>query len=179
MATWSGWQNQLLNAANEPVTATNVKFLNLWAVHSIAVGCANNPIDLSHKETGSSDCLALTQSRIAQKYASHATAAKAYATQIHSGNFPTLETLLGGGKVDLSTGDAKVEAELNKWGSTNFSTFLAGNATAGGPTAPGIHRGWTELRKSVNTGLPGAFSQSGKLTREALRSLSRAHKVKI
>lgn len=179
MATWSGWQSQLLNAAREPVTATNVAFLNLWAAHADAPGCANNPIDLSHKETGSTNCQPLTPTRTAQKYANHATAATAYATEIHSGNFPILATLLGGGKVNLTTGDAQVEAELNKWGSTNFSTFLAGNATPSGRPSPGIHRGWTELRKSVGTSLPGALSESGRLTRSALRSLSHARKVKI
>lgn len=178
MSTWSGWQSQLLKAAHEPVTATNVAFMNLWAAHADAPGCANNPVDLSHKEGGSSDCQPLTGSRIAQKYANHSSAAAAYATEILSGNFPTLETALAGLGVDLSTGDARIEAELRAWGSTNFATFLAGNATATGVKAPGIHRGWTELRKSISPGLTSAISEALRLDRDALRSLSHARKVR-
>lgn len=57
----------------------------------------------------------------------------------------------------------------------------AGDApgTPASVNAPRAHKGWHELRRSMNTNWPHALRDSEKLTRAALRSLHRARKVRL
>lgn len=60
--------------------------------------------------------------------------------------------------------------------------FLYGGPTAGaggGITASRAHHGWADVRHSLNHVMPGALRASETRTRAALRSLSRARKVKL
>jgi hypothetical protein len=60
----------------------------------------------------------------------------------------------------------------------------AGKAPPPGPigtslAAPRAHKGWADMRRSVNHGWPAALRASDHQIRAALRSLGRAHKVKL
>jgi hypothetical protein len=50
----------------------------------------------------------------------------------------------------------------------------------GGPIkAPKAHGGWTDVRKSVNRHMPAGLRRSQRKTRAALRTLSRARRVRL
>lgn len=59
-----------------------------------------------------------------------------------------------------------------------------GTTKPGPPAGPGLNAvqalsGWKALRKSINRGMPDAIRYSQRGTRAALRSLTRARKVKL
>ncbi len=189
MATWSGWENQLLSKAGLPTTADNRKFLDNWTDWDVS-NCQNNPINLSHVNTGSFDCHRLTDTRTAQSYATHATAALAFQSEISSGNFPILFAQLNTGHPFSNADDNTTQvgaAELVAWGTPGLASKLAdiyppssgggGGGGAGGST--GIHKGWNDLRKSVNHNIPTSLNASAKMTNAALRKLQHARKVRL
>lgn len=63
-----------------------------------------------------------------------------------------------------------------------FSTSADTGKAAGGASslkAPQALKGWQALRKSVNKSMPSALRSSRKASTSALRSLSRARKVRL
>jgi hypothetical protein len=51
--------------------------------------------------------------------------------------------------------------------------------SGGGVSAPHVHKGWAALQHSINKKLPHAMNNADKHARDALRSLAKAHKVRI
>lgn len=187
MSVWSGWQAALIAKANIPDSIFNQDFLNEW--HSNAASnCHFNPVDISHKTTGSTNCKGIGGGHTAQNYTTHAHSASAFASQLHSGSYPSLAAALKSGS-PYTLGDKNgVVSDVAKWGSENFSFALSesfkppgsgGGGGGGSPNAPSIHRGWTDLRKTVNSTVPDSVRYSDKLGRAALRDLQRARKVKL
>lgn len=180
MPTWSGWEDQFLTAINAPTSASNRTFLDDWAAHATS-NCADNPIDLSHPETRSADCHKLTSSRTAQRYATHATATRAFVQQVQSGNFNELASGFSNNLLDPANAPAALIAEIRAWGSAAFANWLAQQSGVGGkaPAPSDAFKGWTDLQRSFNKHMPRALDQADTLRRGALRTLARAHKVRV
>ena len=187
MPTWSGWINQLLDAAGIIVTPPNRTFMSEWASHD-KNPCANAPIVLSAFVQGATRCGAtVTDFGYTYKYPSHAAAAHAFDIQTHNARAkPLLDALNTGNPFQI--GDrSQVVAVLKHWGSPAFATWYA-NATTDGTTGGGgggggkasrAHGGWQDLRRSVNHRMPAALRKSGANSSAALRALSKARKVRL
>lgn len=183
MSVWSGWQADLLAAAKFPNSTANRDFLTAWHQHATS-NCTRNPVDISKQAGKWTACKHLDQGRTANNYGDQTSAEHAFAGQIYGGEFGALNSGFFNNSLSVSTASSVVIAEVALWGSGDFAAFLtqqSSNAGGGGSgvKAPGIHKGWTELRKSVNTNLPDSFRHSDKLARAALRSLSHARKVRL
>ena len=197
--TWSGWRVALLDAINAPHTQLNVDFLGNWTLGSIAE-CVRNPISASDTAGGSTDCRKLPNGKHAQNYTTHDQAINQTARQLTSGDYPHLLKGLRDGtpEIDLNaTGTGPPDSyfmaihdDIVKWGDTRYAKYyLAENGLSlappppggggGGGDATGTHKGWNDLRKSVNKKLPGELKNAQSLNAAALRSLHRAHKVKL
>lgn len=183
MSVWSGWQADLLAAAKFPNSTANRDFLTAWHQHATS-NCTRNPVDIS-KQTGQwTACKHLDPGRTANNYGSQKAAADAFAGQVYGTEFLGLNAGFFNNSLSVATASKQVIAEIALWGSADFAAFLtqqSANAGGGGGStkSPGIHKGWTELRKSVGANLPNAFRDSDRMTRAALRSLSRARKVRL
>lgn len=185
MATWSGWAAQFLSAASLPNTPGNLRWLDDWSTNSIS-DCRNNPVDVSRVQGNSTNCKRLTSSRTAQNYTSHAQAATAFNHQLHSGNFPHLLAAMQSGDYPSPSKLGDILIELQRWGSLNFVAWLektfgiapGGGGIGSGPTAPHALKGWNDLRKTVNRGLPSMLRTVGKLNAETSRSLGRRRRVR-
>ena len=187
MGSWTGWQAQLLTAANLLHTAGNGKFMGDWHAHS-NTDCRNNPVDISRVTGSSTRCAPLPgTTRHAQNYSSHANAASAFNHELHSGNFPHLLAALESGDPYKVSDPNAVASDLSKWGSGVFAAVYhnevvaaqgGGGGGAGGKQT-GAHSGWNDLRHSINHNLPRALAASERNTRIALRAVSRARKVRL
>lgn len=186
MPTWSGWQNQFLNRAGIIVTPPNRQLLTSWAANA-HTNCANNPIDLSHKLTGSSDCAALPGIfPQAQRYTSHAQAATAFRDEIHAAFARNLLRAMNTGNPYQVSYANDVASVFVSWGTDKMlNVYLAGEPGTGGGGGGGggakgvsAHKGWTHLRRAMNHSLPKSLSASQRNVQAALRSLGHAHKVK-
>lgn len=185
MATWQGWQAQLLTAASLPTAEATQEFLFDWSQHA-ASDCQNNPVDISHVLGTRRDCHKLTATRTAQNYTTHGNAATAFKDEIHSRNFPHLLAALKVADPYQEPNPSSVAADLRVWGSPAFATYYLSHSNvgtgAGGDggsgAIPHAHKGWEDLRKSVNHKLPGSLKQSDRNVAAALRSLGRGRKVK-
>lgn len=187
MAVWTGWQLQLLKAANGSQAEITQEFLFDWHSHA-ASDCRNNPIDISRSASGASNCHKLTSTRTAKNYTSHAQAATAFATEIRSGNFPALLKQLRVADPYEAPSVSAVVTDLRKWGSPGFANYFQAHAHAGsgsgggggggGTGEPHVHKGWHDLRRSVNSRLPHALARSQHLVRQAMRASSHGGRVK-
>lgn len=183
MSTWTGWQDDFLNAAAIIVTKENRNFLTQWAGHANSPSCKRNPIDLHHQEPHSTDCVKPAGfSWWTQSYASHATAAEAFSVQVNTGEFAAILDTLGTGDPYTDPGYKDVVKALKAWGSTLFAEWfrhhIEGSSKGAGAIAPRTHRAWHDLQKSVNHNLPHALREAHKLNRAALRELRRASRVR-
>ena len=185
-STWSGWENQLLNAAGILVTPPNRQLLDLWTKNR-HTSCDNNPIDLAHKLTGSANCGPLTGIfPQAQRYTSHAQAATAFRDEIHADFAKALLSSLNSGNPFQDPNFNNVASVFVSWGSPKMARAYLDTATGtipgsgdGGGSATGVHKGWADLRKAVNVHAPADLHRSDRLTKAALRSLHRARKVRL
>lgn len=184
---WSGWIIQFLNGAGILNTPPIQTFMDQWAKHAPG-SCHNNPIDLTQAVTGSSRCGdTIGGFGRSQNYGTHAQAAHAFTIQMHTAWVkPLLDALNTGNPFQI--GDrSKVVAVLNRWASPSFATWYAnanddgttGGGGGGGGKAARAHSGWNDLRRTVNHRLPTALRTSQQNTTAALRSLSRARKVRL
>lgn len=188
MATWSGWIQQFLSAANFPNTDGNRTWLSEWAQNA-NTNCRNNPIDLSRKQGGSSACSKLTDSRTAQNYTSHAQAAAAFINQINSGNFPNLLAGMKAGDPFARATLPAVLGDLLTWGSSQWEKHLenefgvtpGGGGIGGGgnftPTATNVYKSWGDIQTSINRNLPTALHRITVSQTALLRTL--AHKRRV
>lgn len=183
MSVWTGWQADLLNAAGFPNSAANRTFLSAWHQHATS-NCTRNPVDIS-KQTGSwTACKHLDAGRTANNYGNQKSAEDAFKGQVFGSEYLSLNEGFFNSSLDASDADPGVIAEIRVWGSAAFADFLqkqAAGAGGGGAgvNAPGIHKGWSELRKSISPGLTGAVREASKMSTASLRSLSRARKVRL
>lgn len=186
MATWAGWQAQLLKAASVPDSPGNEAFLGDWH-DSANSNCKNNPVDISRAATGATNCHKLTATRTAKNYASHAQAATAFNRELRSGNFPHLLAALKSGDPYNASDPHNVIADLIVWGSVAFAFMLqqnygppsgGGGGGGGGSKSVRAHSGWADLRHSINHNMPRALNKSNRNVRAALRSLSHGRKVR-
>lgn len=183
MGAWSGWQDDLRKAAGLPDTPDNSTFLADWHA-SADSNCGNNPVDISYKSRGSSNCKRLTSARTAQKYPSHSAAAQAFGSELHSGTFPHLLAALHSGNPYDVPSPHDVIADLIKWGSETFAFELQQNygpphgGGGGGVNAPHLHKGWNDFRHTVNKRLPATVHSIAKYNRAALQNLSHARRVR-
>lgn len=189
MATWSGWQAELLHAAGAPTSSTNVHFLTEWANHATS-NCGNNPIDLSRSERRSSNCHKLTSTRTAQRYISHAQAAIAFNEQLHSGSFNVLAAGFAGSLLDAANAPQSVIDEVKAWGSEAFASFLHAVTTGGGTGsgggsgsgtaryAPNVYRSWADMQTTVNRNLPTTIHRLNYSQRRLLQTLVHRRRVR-
>lgn len=182
MATWSGWQQQLLRAAGLPTSANNVSFITAWNKHA-NTNCRNNPVDISLDISGASPCkLTANPQHRARNYSSHDQAAGQFASQLRSGPYPRLLAQLDDSDPYNTDKYPGVTGDLTQWGSEKFanwySTQITNSLTGGGVTAPLAHKGWADLRRSANHRGPSELHDSDRLTTAALRALSHARKVR-
>jgi hypothetical protein len=187
MAVWSGFETELLQAANVSTATMTVQFMDDWN-YAASSDCENNPVDISHVLGTRRNCHKLTASRTAQNYTTHTHAATAFSDQLHSGNFPHLLAALKTSNPYNYSDPAGVVADLKTWGSPKqaayYQKFATGGSGGGGPgggsgSAPHAHTGWADLQRSVNQKLPAAMNRADKDARDALRSLAKAHKVRV
>lgn len=187
MSTWSGWVGDFLAAGRIINTPPNRNFLTAWANHANSPNCRRNPIDLHSKVGASTNCAHPAGfTWWTQSYASHADSARAFANQVNSLQFGAILDTLGTGNPFQDPGHKQVADALRTWGSTNFADWYLAQFTSGGGGGGGggggntsIHKGWDDLRKSVNHKLPAALHDSQKGSAAALRQLQRARKVKL
>lgn len=186
MGAWAGFQVEFEAAAGLPEGEVNQEFLYDWSQHA-ASDCRNNPIDVSHSAAGATNCKKLTSTRTAKNYTSHASAAHAFSQQIHSGNFPALLHALNSAIPYQQPSPKAVASDLRKWGSPAFATYYlahagtgsgGGQGGGGGAGQPHVHKGWHDIRRSVNTRMPKALAHVQHLTRQALRATSHGGKVR-
>ena len=182
MATWSGWDTDFLAAASLPNTAANRRFMDDWANNATAPGCANNPIDLTHKETGSKNCHATGQTGVSiQRYTNHTWARTAFNTEIHSGKYAHLLAALKSGNPYTVKDAGAVASDLGSWTSVKFgNTYLAETQTGGTSAsfAPHATRGWADLQRSINRGGPTALRKISGFSRATSTTLARRRRVK-
>ena len=185
MSTWSGWQRQFLNAAGIIVTPPNMDLLTQWSQHTHRQ-CVNNPVDLTHRESGSSSCGSSTGIFPTEyTYSTHAHAASAFAWEIHQAFAKALLDALNTGNAYQVAKPSPVASVFVSWGSPAMAdAYLnqaqggsSGGGGGGSTKAPHTHSGWHDLRRSVNHNLPTSLRHSSKLTAAALRALGHGRKV--
>lgn len=179
MSVWTGWQGDLLKGAGFPNNPTNRAFLTAWHQHAQS-NCAQNPVDISKQVTGSSNCYHLNQGRTAQNYPGPGAAVAAFKGQINGPEFIDLNAGFRNSSLTAVAASASVIGELRIWGSVGFADYLQGGGVAGGGgSATSIHKGWHDIRRSLNRKSPRALSATDRATAAALRKLRRAHRVKL
>ena len=186
MPTWSGWQNQFLNAASILITPPNRTFMNEWANHAPGT-CKNNPIDLSHSVSGSTRCGdTVAGFGRTQNYPSHTAAAHAFTLSVDTDWAQPIKAALNTGNPFQIDNRAPVIAALRRWGSTQFANWYAnansdgtgGGGGGGGGIAPHTHKAWVDLQRTINKRLPSSLRKVDQANRATLRAVSRGSKVK-
>ncbi len=178
---WPTWAHDLLAAADLPTTRLNQSFLTAWG-KSQPTNCRRNPLVISHHEPGSTACRKLPGgSNVAQNYLSITSATDAFAAQIKA--YEWLTKALESGDPYSMTGDAAtaVAQNLSAWGSPGFAhSYTTATTTTGGIlNAPQALKGWGDLRKSINRGMPKTLAHAQHVNKATLRSLRRSRKVKL
>lgn len=180
---WNQWTDQFCAAAQVPHNSQNISFLEGWNDFA-NTSCRNNPIDLSRSEPGSTNCHKLPGGKTAKNYTSHARAANAFRDQLNSGSYQFLYSYLLGKLDNTKPNIAHAVDDLIEWGSTKYAQVVADAAgvpypgTGGGSTVH-FHKGWDDLRRSVNRRYPRALTDSKKFTDAALRKLAHASRVRL
>jgi hypothetical protein len=183
MSVYSGWQKDLLAAVRLPDTKQNVAFLNAWHKHAES-DCDLNPIDLTSKNSGSNHCKDTGLiGRSFQRYDKRVWTRTAFAAQIESGRYPHLRRALESGNPYTAKDWSPIVDDLSNWHSGKFATYWVKLNTPAKPPKPpkATHAlgGWSDLRKSINRGLPQTLAHSQRVNRATLRTLHRARKVKL
>lgn len=177
MAAWSGWEGQLLTALGIKRTQNDVDFLDLWHTDTSNLG-KNNPVDATEPWAGSK---VINDAGI-RDYPSHTAGIGATAEQLRTAPYAAILAALKSGDPYTVNDYVKVADELTTWGSVTFAGDYLNTSQAGAPkplTAPRAHKGWADMRHSVNHNWPAALRSSEHQIAAALRSLSRARKVKL
>lgn len=185
MTTWGGWQTEFLTAAQVPNTTNNRRFLDDWASHA-ETNCRNNPVDLSAKVSGSTNCHSLPAiTARAQNYTTHGNAAHAFYVQTHAGSSKALLAALASGNPYTVDDTGAVATDLSAWGSQGFAQrYFAetagqrGGGGGGGPTAPHSTKAWGQLQNQVNRQLPTTLRKVSGLQAATSTTLRRRRRVR-
>ena len=184
MATWTGWQSDLLARAGFTASDGNLHFMTAWGSHS-KTDCSSNPVMISWPLGRSKDCEPLgIRSLQIQAYTSHAQGASAFDQQLRQDDYShIISALQSNDPYSLPDADAKgVYNDLVRWGTPEAANAYA-NATYASQTpgakTPQAHSGWAALRVSLNEHMPAQLNASQKTTAAALRTLQKARKVRL
>lgn len=133
MATWQGWESDVLTAIGAPITAANVAFLDAWA-QAEGGTAAYNPLNTTQTASGSSDY----NSAGVQDFTSPTQGANATATTLENGYYPALLAGLQSGN-PLSGDVASMESELSTWGTGPgfLQSLIGGSANVPGAAGSG------------------------------------------
>ena len=187
MPVWTGFQSQLLTAAGLPFTRKNTLFLTEWAANANSSNCASNPVDISHREGGSVNCNTLPGGKQAQRFTSHASAARGFAAQLTRADYPNLRAALAADEAYSPARANGVALDLQKWGSTRWQQRYIEETGAGGGVgggggggqqgiAPNTLKGLHDLKRSFAS-FGNKAQQSRVNTTAALSMLHRRRRV--
>jgi hypothetical protein len=185
VTTWGGWQAEFLTAAQVPNTTNNRRFLTDWNSHA-ETNCRDNPVDLSAKVSGSTNCHSLPAiTAKAQNYTTHGNAAHAFYVQTHAGSSKALLAALASGNPYTVNDTGTVAEDLSAWGSQKFAQAYfaetAGQRGGGGSPdtyAPRSVRAWGELQKQVNRTLPRTLRHMAGYHAATMTQLRRRSRVR-
>lgn len=118
MATWPGWEGDVLRAIGAPTTAANVAFLDTWQRYE-GGSAAFNPLNTTQNESGATDYNSVG----VKNYPSAKVGAKATASTLTNGFYPDVVAALRSGNPQPSQA---VEAQIRTWGTSGFADALAG-----------------------------------------------------
>jgi hypothetical protein len=175
MSAWAGWEAELLNALGFKVTQNDIDFLNLWHIDTSNLG-KDNPIDATEAWPGST----VVNDFGIRDYPTRSAGIHATAKQLHQPQYAAILAALRSGNPYTVRDVTKVTNELKAWGSVTFAGSYNSTAQSGPVkpiTAPRAHKGWADMRRSINHRWPHALHASDRQIRAALRSLHRAHRV--
>ena len=186
MSVWGGWEADLLTHSGIPNTANNRRFLDDWHSHA-ETNCRRNPVDLSVKSAGASNCHSLPGvTARAQNYSTTGNAVHAWDTQIHQSGYKALLAAMMTGDPYTASNTGQASQDLTAWGSQTFAhTYF--NETGGAPgrgggggtvRAPHALNAWADLRTTMNRGLPSMLRTVSKLNRQTSRQIARKRRVK-
>ena len=184
MATWTGWQADLLGRAGFATTDGNLHFMSAWGSHS-KTDCSSNPVMISWPLGRSKNCEPLgIRSLQIQAYTSQAQGASAFDQQLRQDNYSHLiSALQGGDPYNLPNDAAKqVYNDLIRWGTPEAANAYAVATYASqvpGLKTPKAHEGWKALQVSINQHMPQELDASRRTTDAALRTLQKARKVRL
>lgn len=184
MATWPGWERDVLTGIQAPINADTSKFMLTW--HSYEGGAAaNNPMNTTQPEPGATDY----NSVHVKNYPSSLIGTRATVTTLENGYYPAILAALRSGR-PFSYGDkGAVSAQVQKWGTFGFAAWYSQQGIAAQPGTPppapsadvntaSGHRGYADLRNSVARHLPTQLSRSRSSTHAALQTLAHGRRVK-
>lgn len=177
MSAWSGWAGQLLTLLGFKNTQNDLDFLDLWHTDTSDLG-KDNPIDATEAWAGST----VVNDAGIRNYPTRSAGLHATAKQLHQPEYAAVLAALKSGNPYTVNDPAKVTDELKTWGSVTFADAYTSLTQTPPPkqiTAPRAHKGWADMRKSINHHWPAALAASEHQIAVALRSLSRARKVRL
>lgn len=190
MAAWTGWETDILNAGKWPVTSENILFLSTWHHPYEDSVCTFNPINTTLKRGTSTNCVHVSGTTYVQNYKSKQLGTTATVATLNNGFYPDIVGALKTGDPFNYPASSAVAAEITRWGTPNFAAWylahLSGTVvppppppTPGSPdaVAPQAHRGYADLRNSVNNHLPKQLERSHRTGLATLRAIGRKSKV--
>src|SRR5438067_8174820 len=115
MATWSGWQNDLLNRLGLPSTAANVRFLAEWNA-ARPTQCTNDLVNTSY------DGFSGSPSRLGcWNYPTRADGLNATAAQLHQAAYAAILAALRSGNPFTVNDPGRLADALQAWGSIEYA----------------------------------------------------------
>ena len=188
MATWTGWEAQLIKALGVQDTREVGYLIRIWSSNT-QTPCRSNPLAASWKIAGSGACQNLPGGNHAQNYPSHAEGIRATVAQLKSGSYPHLWAAIESGNPYNVKDPQAVDDDLKKWGAPGAGvaylleveqgTFGSQVTGAQPVKAAKLHAGYADVRRSVNHNMPTALNNSRSYMKAGLRSVRRARKVRI
>lgn len=186
---FAGWETDVLAQIGAPDTQTNVQFLGTWHNFELSA-CANNPLNTTLAVASSTKC----NSAGVRSYTSAAMGAQATAATLTNGRYPALVAALQTGDPYSYTDPDGVAANIRTWGTPNFASAYLVSAgsfqgvggtppppivgSSGAGIAPSAHRGYADLRNSVQRHVPTQLQRSAHLGVLTLRILRDKTSVK-
>lgn len=190
MSTWKGWEAQLVKTLGVGDTLQVGDLFTTWS-KQVSQKCDNNPLAASRHATGSSNCRTLGNGKHAQNYKDHASAIDATTAQLRDGDYPHLWAAIKSGSPYEASSPQAVADDLTKWGAAAAGaayqievaqgSYGGGGGGGGGspPKAAHLHKGWADIRRSVNNKMPAALRNSQRSLHAGLRTVARARKVRL
>lgn len=177
MATWPGWERDVLTGIRAPINADAVRFLDQW--HSFEGGAAlNNPLNTTQPEPGATDY----NSAHVKNYPSSAIGSKATVATLENGFYNDILAALRSGRPFAYGNKGAVAAQVQKWGTFGFAAWYLQQGIAsqpgvtpeppkGGPVAPKALNAWSHFTGQLAVNLPTQLRRARTIRRAALRSL--------